>query len=47
MCFTMLLASRRKVMGAFTLPFYLKILGWLGTSIMALDAVGMFLTSGK
>jgi NRAMP (natural resistance-associated macrophage protein)-like metal ion transporter len=47
MCFTMLLASRRKVMGAFTLPFYLKILGWLGTSIMALAAVGMFLTSGK
>jgi Mn2+/Fe2+ NRAMP family transporter len=47
MCFTMLLASRRKVMGEFTLPFYLKILGWSGTAIMALAAVGMLLTSGK
>jgi NRAMP (natural resistance-associated macrophage protein)-like metal ion transporter len=47
MCFTMLLASRRKVMGEFTLPSYLKILGWLGTAIMALAAVGMLVTSGK
>jgi NRAMP (natural resistance-associated macrophage protein)-like metal ion transporter len=47
MCFTMLLASHRKVMGEFTLPFYLKILGWSGTAIMALAAVGMLLTSGK
>jgi Mn2+/Fe2+ NRAMP family transporter len=47
MCFTMLLASRRKVMGEFTLPFYLKTLGWSGTAIMALAAVGMLLTSGK
>ena len=47
MCFTMLLASRRKVMGEFTLPLYLKILGWLGTAIMALAAGGMLLTSGK
>jgi NRAMP (natural resistance-associated macrophage protein)-like metal ion transporter len=47
MCFTMLLASRRKVMGEFTLPIYLKILGWAATGIMALAAVGMLLTSGK
>jgi Mn2+/Fe2+ NRAMP family transporter len=47
MCFVMLLASRRKVMGEFTLPIYLKIAGWLGTGIMALAAVGMLLTSGK
>ena len=47
MCFMMLLASRRKVMGKFTLPIYLKILGWLGTGIMALAAVGMLLTFGK
>jgi Mn2+/Fe2+ NRAMP family transporter len=47
MCFTMLLANRRKVMGEFTLPLYLKILGWLGTAIMALAAIGMLLTSGK
>jgi NRAMP (natural resistance-associated macrophage protein)-like metal ion transporter len=47
MCFMMLLASRSKVMGKFTLPFYLKILGWLAASIMAVAAAGMLLTSGK
>ena len=47
MCFTMLLASQRKVMGKLILPFYLKILGWLATAVMALAAVGMLLTSGK
>lgn len=46
MCFMMLLAGRRKVMGALTLPAYLKILGWLATAIMALAAAGMLLTSG-
>jgi NRAMP (natural resistance-associated macrophage protein)-like metal ion transporter len=43
MCFMMLLASNRKVMGKFTLPLYLQILGWAGTAIMALAAVGMLL----
>jgi NRAMP (natural resistance-associated macrophage protein)-like metal ion transporter len=47
MCFMMLLASRSKVMGKFTLPLYLKILGWVATSIMAVAAAGMLLTSGK
>jgi Mn2+/Fe2+ NRAMP family transporter len=47
MCFAMILASRRKVMGKLTLPLYLKIFGWLATAIMALAAVGMLLTSGK
>jgi NRAMP (natural resistance-associated macrophage protein)-like metal ion transporter len=47
MCFIMLLASRRKVMGKLTLPFYLKLLGWLATAIMALAAAGMLLPSGK
>ena len=47
MCFMMLLASRSKVMGKFTLPLYLKILGWLATCIMAVAAAGMLLTSGK
>jgi NRAMP (natural resistance-associated macrophage protein)-like metal ion transporter len=46
MCFMMLLASRRKVMGTLTLPAYLKILGWAATAIMALAAAGMFITSG-
>jgi NRAMP (natural resistance-associated macrophage protein)-like metal ion transporter len=43
MCFMMLMASDRKVMGKFTLPLYLQILGWAGTAIMALAAVGMLL----
>ena len=47
MCFMMLLASRSKIMGKFTLPLYLKVLGWLATSIMAVAAAGMLLTSGK
>jgi Mn2+/Fe2+ NRAMP family transporter len=47
MCFMILLASRRKVMGKFTLPWYLKTLGWLATIIMAVAAAGMLLTSGK
>jgi Mn2+/Fe2+ NRAMP family transporter len=45
MCFMMLLASNRKVMGTLTLPVYLKVLGWAGTAIMALTAIGMFATS--
>jgi Mn2+/Fe2+ NRAMP family transporter len=47
MCFMMLLASHPKIMGRLTLPFYLKILGWLAAGIMALGAAGMLLTSGK
>jgi Mn2+/Fe2+ NRAMP family transporter len=43
MCFMMLMASNRKIMGKFTLPLYLQILGWAGTAIMALAAVGMLL----
>jgi Mn2+/Fe2+ NRAMP family transporter len=47
MCFMMLLASRRKVMGKLILPAYLKILGWAATAIMAFAAAGMLFTSGQ
>ena len=47
MCFIMLLASSRTVMGKLNLPAYLKILGWAATAIMAIAAVGMFITSGQ
>jgi NRAMP (natural resistance-associated macrophage protein)-like metal ion transporter len=47
MCFMMLLASRRKVMGKLILPAYLRILGWAATAVMALAAAGMLLTSGQ
>lgn len=43
MCFIMLIASNRRLMGKFVLPRYLKILGWTGTGIMFAAAVGMFL----
>ena len=43
MCFIMLIASNRKLMGKFVLPPYLKILGWMATAIMILAAIGMFL----
>ena len=47
MCFMMLLASDRNVMGKLTLPVYLKMIGWAGSAIMALAAIGMFATTGK
>jgi NRAMP (natural resistance-associated macrophage protein)-like metal ion transporter len=47
MCFMMLMASNRKVMGKFVLPTYLKILGWMATLIMALAAVGMLVPEGR
>jgi Mn2+/Fe2+ NRAMP family transporter len=47
MCIMMLLASNRKVMGKLTLPVYLKVLGWSGAAVMALAAIGMFVTAGK
>ncbi|MEP7042081.1 MAG: divalent metal cation transporter [Dokdonella sp.] len=40
----MLLASRRKVMGKFRIPFGLKCLGWAGTAVMTIAAVVMFAT---
>jgi Mn2+/Fe2+ NRAMP family transporter len=47
MCFMMLMASNRKVMGKFTLPVYLRVVGWSATLIMSLAAIGMLWPSGK
>jgi len=47
MVMLMLLSRRRDVMGAFTLPRGLSIVGWLATAVMALAAVGMFATWGQ
>jgi len=41
MCFIMLMATSRKVMGKFALPVYLKVFGWGATLVMAAAAVGM------
>ena len=42
MVMTMLLGGRQSVMGRFTLPPYLKVIGWIATLVMLLAAVGMF-----
>jgi len=44
MVLIMLLTSRKKVMGAFTLPSYLRVFGWVATAVMLAASLGMFLT---
>jgi NRAMP (natural resistance-associated macrophage protein)-like metal ion transporter len=44
MVMMMLLTSRKKVMGQFTLPPYLRICGWIATAVMLAASLGMFLT---
>jgi NRAMP (natural resistance-associated macrophage protein)-like metal ion transporter len=44
MAFMMLLARNPKVMGKFTLPRALHIMGWIATVVMVLVSVGMFIT---
>jgi len=46
MVMMMLLATRPKIMGRFTLTRGLVIVGWAATAVMALAAVGMLLTIG-
>jgi Mn2+/Fe2+ NRAMP family transporter len=46
MVMIMLMASRRQVMGQFTLTPWLKTFGWLATVAMAAAAIGMFATWG-
>lgn len=43
MVVAMILASRKSVMGPFTIGWTLKILGWTATAVMAAAGVGMFL----
>src|SRR6201996_6876996 len=47
MVMMMLLTVRPKVMGRFTLPLGLKVVGWAATVVMAAAAVGMFATMGQ
>jgi NRAMP (natural resistance-associated macrophage protein)-like metal ion transporter len=44
MAFMMLLARNTKVMGKFTLPRTLHVMGWVATFVMVLVSVGMFIT---
>ena len=43
----MFLASRRKVMGKFSIPLRLKLVGWMATLVMAAAAIVMFVTWGN
>ncbi|WP_243047302.1 divalent metal cation transporter [Dyella sp. RRB7] len=43
----MLMSSRTKVMGEFTLPWFLQLFGWLATAAMGAAAIIMFVTWGK
>ncbi len=45
MVVTMLMAQHARVMGRFTLPLRLVILGWLATAVMALVVAAMFITA--
>jgi NRAMP (natural resistance-associated macrophage protein)-like metal ion transporter len=47
MAIIVLMASRRKIMGKFTIPLWQKVLGWIGTAVMAGAAVGMVATWGQ
>lgn len=47
MIMIMLLASRQRVMGQFTLGPWLKALGWIATAVMAAAAIAMFATWGS
>jgi NRAMP (natural resistance-associated macrophage protein)-like metal ion transporter len=46
MAMMMVLSSRKAVMGVFTLPKPLLIVGWIATAVMAAAAAGMFATMG-
>jgi NRAMP (natural resistance-associated macrophage protein)-like metal ion transporter len=46
MVMMMVLSSRSAVMGRFELPWPLKAVGWLATTVMAAAAIGMFATWG-
>jgi NRAMP (natural resistance-associated macrophage protein)-like metal ion transporter len=47
MVVTMRMASNRKVMGEFTLPPYLRFMGWVATAVMLAASVGLFSSFGR
>ena len=47
MVVTMRMAMNRKVMGEFTLPPYLRVVGWIATAVMLAGSIGLFATLGK
>jgi NRAMP (natural resistance-associated macrophage protein)-like metal ion transporter len=47
MIVTMRMAANRKVMGEFTLPPYLRVMGWVATAVMLAASIGLFSTLGR
>jgi NRAMP (natural resistance-associated macrophage protein)-like metal ion transporter len=47
MVVTMRMASNRKVMGEFTLPAYLRFMGWVATAVMLAASIGLFSSLGR
>jgi NRAMP (natural resistance-associated macrophage protein)-like metal ion transporter len=47
MVVTMRMAADRKVMGEFTLPSHLRVVGWVATAVMLAASVGLFSTLGR
>ena len=43
MAVIILLVSRKSVMGAFTAPIPMRVLGWMATAVMAIAAIRMFM----
>ena len=44
MAVIMHMASSKKVMDKFTIPIYLKIVGWTATAVMLAVSIGVFAT---
>jgi Mn2+/Fe2+ NRAMP family transporter len=44
MIVTMRLSTNKKVMGQFSIPWFLRVVGWAATLVMLLASIGMFLT---
>jgi NRAMP (natural resistance-associated macrophage protein)-like metal ion transporter len=47
MVVTMLMGANPKVMGQFTLPLRLRVIGWVATLVMLVASVGLFATLGR
>jgi Mn2+/Fe2+ NRAMP family transporter len=45
MAIMMILTHNRKIMGEFTLPGYLRWVGWLATAVMLAASLGLIFTS--
>jgi NRAMP (natural resistance-associated macrophage protein)-like metal ion transporter len=47
MVVSMLMAVNPKVMGQFTLPLRLRVVGWIATVVMLMASIGLFATLGR